>query len=91
MGIEELLDQHGLKTVDFVKMDIEGSEFSLFQAPNWLRRVKYLSMEVHPEFGRVQPLLEALDHHRFVWAICDNYFRQVDDPQNGNFVYARRA
>jgi hypothetical protein len=91
LGIEELLDQHGLKNVDFVKMDIEGSEFSLFQAPNWLRRVEYLSMEVHQEFGRVQPLLEALERHRFVWTITDHCFRQVDDPQNGSSVYARRT
>jgi hypothetical protein len=41
LGIEELLDQHGLKTVDFVKMDIEGSEFSLFQGPNWLREISF--------------------------------------------------
>jgi hypothetical protein len=91
LGIEELLDRHGLRTVDFVKMDIEGSEFSLFQAPDWLHRGKYLAMEVHPEFGKVQSILEALKNHRFVWTICDQYFRQVADPQNGSFVYARKS
>lgn len=91
LGLEELINRHGLDTVDFIKMDIEGSEFSLFEAPGWLRRVKYLAMEVHPEFGRVLPLLEALESEGFVNTINDYLFHPVDDPQNGSFIYAHRG
>jgi len=48
IGRKELLDKHDMKQVDMLKMDIEieGSEFSLFEEPGWLNRVSALSMEI---------------------------------------------
>ena len=46
----EILETEGLQTVDLLKMDCEGSEFSiLYQSrPETLRRISQIAMEVHP-------------------------------------------
>jgi len=45
--IETLLDDRGIEIADFVKMDIEGAEWPLFQKPTWLVRIDSISVEVH--------------------------------------------
>ena len=48
--VGQLLDRFGVDDVDYVKMDIEGAEREvLAQAGPWLRRVRCLKVEVHPE------------------------------------------
>jgi hypothetical protein len=72
-------------------MDIEGSEFSLMQSPQWLDRVGALCMEVHPAFGDVQILLDALRAHGFVATVRGGEFETVSDLKRAEYIYARRA
>lgn len=51
--IPTLLDQRGLPRADFVKMDIEGAEWPLFQQPGWLDRVDAICVEIHQPGWRV--------------------------------------
>lgn len=49
MTIDEILDRWGIPEVDYLKMDIEGAEASVVRPPLlWARRVRALSVEVHP-------------------------------------------
>lgn len=49
--VPTLLDQRGLGRADYVKMDVEGAEWTLFQRPEWLDRVDSIVVEVHqPEW-----------------------------------------
>ncbi len=49
----ELLAQHEMSRVDFMKVDIEGSEYDLFSGnPKWLPGVRKIAMEVHFTFGQ---------------------------------------
>jgi len=52
IGVEELLDEAGLDTLDLLKMDIEGAEFGvLSMAPErWLKRVRMIMVELHERY-----------------------------------------
>ncbi|MEM8836304.1 MAG: FkbM family methyltransferase [Planctomycetota bacterium] len=88
---DELLDKHGIETIDVLKMDIEGSEFGLFEEDGWLRRVRSLCMEVHPEAGRVDDILERLEGAGFRWVVNDHTLRVPADHQRAEFIWAVRG
>jgi uncharacterized protein (DUF2126 family) len=48
-----------------MKIDIEGSEFELFNETDWLAAVEAISMELHHVYGDVQDVLAALSKHGF--------------------------
>ncbi len=54
ISIQSIFDKHRIKGVDLVKLDIEGSEFDLFESPDIakLLAAKYVVMEIHPDEGR---------------------------------------
>lgn len=88
--IVEILDQHHLPTVDLIKMDIEGSEFNLFDKPQWLDRVSALCMEVHPSNGNVTTILNALTCHGFAHSMRNHRLKRTVIPQNAMYIYAAR-
>jgi hypothetical protein len=91
MTMDELLDRHGIDHADMVKVDIEGSEFALFERSDWLQRIGALSMEVHPRHGRTLQLLHALKAYGFVVQVADENLRHVSDPDAGVFLYAAKS
>lgn len=48
-SVPTIMDEAGLDTVDLLKVDIEGGELELFGdgSPEWLRRIKNISIELH--------------------------------------------
>jgi FkbM family methyltransferase len=52
LSIATLLANYQIKTVDILKVDIEGAEVELFSTgtANWLPKVKYLVVETHERF-----------------------------------------
>ncbi len=73
MSMIQLLDQHSIEMVDFLKCDIEGSEFELFaDAAEWLPRVRRIAMEVHCDFGEVGDLVGLLERHDYRVMLRDN-------------------
>jgi hypothetical protein len=59
VNMEALLAELG--AVDFLKVDIEGSEFALFDdCGTWIDRVHYIAMEVHNDCGDSQALQRRL-------------------------------
>jgi hypothetical protein len=86
--IAELFEKHGTREVDFLKMDIEGSEFDLFDSASWLDNVHALSLEVHPAFGDPRLITARLKEHGFSQRIANNSLRLVSSPSDAAFVYA---
>jgi hypothetical protein len=91
ISMGELMDKYGLESVDLVKMDIEGSEYSVFRDADWLDRVSAICMEVHPEWGDVREILDVLARRGFAFDLTDHAFRPTEDPQQGEFIYAVRT
>lgn len=88
LTMPELMQKHNIDHVDLVKMDIEGSEFSLFRSSDWLTRVSAICMEVHPKYGDPQEILAALEHHAFNFVITDVLFHPAEDLKQASFIYA---
>jgi Methyltransferase FkbM domain len=86
--MQELFDRYQIKSVDLLKLDIEGSEFSLFDHADWLHSVQAISMEVHPEHGDPGFILKVINDYGFKYAIADDNLQQVQDPKSSSFIYA---
>jgi hypothetical protein len=70
--MRELLEKSESGRFDFVKMDIEGGEFPIFErSGEWLDRCDNLAMELHPERGDVRIVTDALTKHGFTWLATD--------------------
>lgn len=64
--IEQVLALAQGQHIDLLKVDIEGSEFALFEGDlSWLRQVEKLTMEVHPEYGSVETLVNKLGEYGY--------------------------
>jgi len=83
-----LLDKHNIDQVDLLKMDIEGSEFSLFEEPDWLTRINAICMEVHQEFGDPKQITDVLNNFGFTFKVADENLNLTEDPQSVNYIYA---
>jgi FkbM family methyltransferase len=92
LTVAELLDRHGLFHVDLMKIDIEGSEFALFDEPGWLDRVGRIVMEVHPEHGDPAALQRVLAEHGFASVLLDNGLAPTPTllHARSGYLYARR-
>lgn len=73
ISMDTLVEQFGLDHVDFLKVDIEGSEFALFGGnPGWLGRVRRIAMEVHTRFGDPAVLAGLFRRHGFRVRLLEN-------------------
>ncbi len=90
VSIGELLRRHRIERIDFMKIDIEGSEFVLFGSPDWLGCVRALSMEVHPEFGDPELIIDKLQGRGFLVEAADENLDRLSDVAKANFIYAWR-
>jgi hypothetical protein len=65
LEMESLLSDLG--EVDFLKIDIEGSEFSLFeQCAAWIKKVHFIAMEIHHDCGDSEALKQHLNKLGFL-------------------------
>ena len=87
-SFSDLLQRHSIEFADLVKIDIEGSEFALFESTDWLGRVGAISMEVHPAYGDTTFILQRLAGHGFTYAIANEDLRRVTDTKQVAFIYA---
>jgi hypothetical protein len=88
LTVDELFQRHKIESVDLIKLDIEGSEFALFDSADWLQRVKAISMEVHPLHGNPNQILKCITQHGFSYVVADENLRCVKDATGANFIYA---
>jgi FkbM family methyltransferase len=84
----DLIERHQIKMVDFLKVDIEGSEFDLFvHNTSWLYRVRRIAMEFHQCFGDVGRIVQVLKNHGFKTWTVDKAGRTINDPGKVNIGY----
>jgi FkbM family methyltransferase len=87
--MQEILDVHRIASIDFLKVDIEGTEFELLRRKEpWLRRVRRIAAEVHFEFGRMEDLRDELQAAGFATAY--DAYSESSEPAGG-YLYAWRA
>jgi FkbM family methyltransferase len=92
LDLTQVFDTHDLAQVDFLKIDIEGSEFDLFRSDvNWLGRVQRIAMEVHPEYGSPKDLAAVLLTEGFRVSLFDNdNHRTQEIAASGGYMFAIR-
>lgn len=84
----ELMEKHQLEHIDFLKCDIEGSEFDLFNAEaTWLHKVDRIVAEVHSEFGDHGKLAELLVSFGFEITSLDSKLRPLQLPTRDEATY----
>lgn len=92
IGMPELLARCGVTTVDLLKVDIEGSEFDLFQEDSFLDGVRRIAMEVHPPHGDVAALKQRVEGHGFDVILLDSEGRETGEltSSRGGYLFAAR-
>lgn len=94
LNMKDLIAQHGLKKIDFLKIDIEGSEYSLFGGEDtpWLSIVDKIVMEVHTEFGNPEDIALALTQNGFEVELVSAYGKTIEAVSPpGGFLFAQKA
>ncbi len=88
--VEEVMERHSFSEIDFVKMDIEGGEFSVFGGrAAWLDRVQNIAMEVHRSVGDPTEIINILKarHFEVRWADDSGY---ACTTEKAGYIYASR-
>ena len=91
--IDELFKKYKIDFCDIIKIDIEGSEFKLFEdiACDWLSKVNYIVMEVHPIYGDPKVIVERLKSEGFYFNLVNQNLekiKSVKDFKSISFIYA---
>ena len=88
----ELLQFAAGRRIRFIKADVEGCEFNLFDGDlAWLDQVDQISMEIHPTFGEPAALRDRLRQCGFDCWITDKTGAEVDRVKTEvGFCYASR-
>lgn len=90
VSLAGLLNEQGLTRVDFVKCDIEGSEYAAFRHDaETLKRIGNLAMEVHSWCGSTPDLVAFLVSTGMTVMTTDQHGHIVG-PQAALYVYASR-
>ena len=68
LTINELIRKYSIDRIDFLKLDIEGSEYDVFKDASWLNKVKIISMELHKSIDNkdTQDILTKLKQNNFL-------------------------
>lgn len=94
VSVADLLSRYRIDRVGLLKVDIEGSEFSLLHPdgePTWLSRVDQVAMEVHPAYGSVPMLTGLLGRYGFTVTVTDDAGTPVPaTAPAAAYLYARR-
>jgi len=90
VDMNTLLKTIGWDTVDFVKADIEGSEFGIMtEDSGWLDCVKRIAMEIHADYGNVFDIISCLESRGFEVLLTDLEKRPISRLNGGlGYLYA---
>jgi SAM-dependent methyltransferase len=89
--VEEVMDAHDLRRINFLKMDIEGAEFDIFRdSSRWLDRVENLAMEVHNQAGDPRDIIQRLEQAGFRVKWLDDSGYPVE-PRYAGYIYASKT
>ena len=89
--VQDLMQRYDMPRLDVVKIDIEGSEFGLFEDADWLGHCRAICMEVHPGSGDPQVIMDTLADNGFTVDIGNTAFDAIADMQQAAFIWAWKA
>ncbi len=92
-SVPDLMAHHHIGRIGLLKMDIEGSEFTVLDDADrldWLSQVDQLAIEVHPEHGDVNRIRRTLLRHGFQVMTTDDDGLTPTPIRPAAYVYARR-
>jgi FkbM family methyltransferase len=91
ISMDDLFRAYSISQVDFLKMDVEGSEFTIFcEDATWLRRVDNLAMEVHRSKGKPQLIVRILEEKGFK-TCCADHFGIPTSVGDSDLIYASKV
>jgi hypothetical protein len=69
MNLEEVIDLYKLDKIDFIKCDIEGSEYEVFKSlsPETLAKIDRIAIETHDEKQNETFFIPGKVRHSFYW------------------------
>ncbi len=88
LSLEDVMQEYALERIDFLKVDCEGAEYSIFQGREQLlrERVGFVAMEYHEVDGhRVQELNDLFSHAGFV------VHQEPQTKWNTGLLYAKNS
>jgi FkbM family methyltransferase len=93
LAMSDLLQKHAIQAIDFLKMDIEGSEFDVLLRDNdWLSITRRIAMEVHCDYGSVDDLRAELLGRGFrVWLFDEESEPAERLPGQSGFLFGLRS
>jgi len=95
LSMNQICRIYRVERIDFLKVDIEGSEFDLFSVNNeWLECVRTIAMEIHQHFGETDSIIKLLRRSGFqVWLRDKNgYFvDKLMDPIGYMYAIKEKA
>jgi FkbM family methyltransferase len=76
--IDKIIAENNIDFVDFVKMDIEGAELEIFEAPlDWLNKVGEIKIEVHYDKSRFDFFIQKLQQYGFTAQVDTHHWSTV--------------
>jgi hypothetical protein len=91
-SVSEILARYDIKSVSFLKMDIEGAEFPVFRCSYpWLGAVENIAMEVHAHAGNPDEIIDLLKLAGFAVTASDSDLHRVGKGARVSYVYASRT
>ena len=87
--LSKILADNGIEEIDFLKIDIEGSEKEVFSAPNvdeWLSKVKVMVIVLHDELraGASYEFFKAISKYRWKFSTQGEVLVFVRENEVGN-------
>lgn len=73
VSMNGLIAKFHLDEINFLKIDVEGAEFQIFEDDSWLAKVQKIAMEVHPDAGDPSMIRRKLEEQNFVVKITPAY------------------
>ncbi len=91
LSLNNIFKENGLSVVDFMKIDIEGSEFDLFSHDiGWLSNVARIAMEVHPQYGNISQLVSNIEKAGFkAWLVSLNRKVVSEIRDEAGYLFAK--
>ncbi len=88
ISFNELLKESNIEYIDFLKIDIEGGEYTMFKEDIDWTKIKYIAMEIHPNFGDNNIIIDKLTANNFHVTTFTADRELADNVQKAALLYA---
>ena len=88
LDFNKFINKEKLKNI-FLKIDIEGFEFNLFENIN-LEDVSAISMEIHQNHGNIDVLIDKISNNNFMFILTNDLGDVVKDKKKATYIFASK-